>query len=280
MLRSSPYTAPGPIERLVIPKDLSLEEWPSPPRASVETIMQNMTPGPSEASVVRGGTSDEERTVIGKLRSKGLLEEGIAAEIAALWKYGVERVQDTAVRGALADYLANETPLAFFVSPASMTGKHHPYWQSKKGGIVRNTVECCVVVDRQLQVYPEFTDTQYNVLSGARDVVLVATILSDTFKYHISESAKPDETMRFDPEHGKIAADKWRQIATRHRVSGEVADQIYEATYWHLGRWTPGWEPGKQWSPYVQVTHCVDMFMSDKNLEVLYDQKARIAVET
>jgi hypothetical protein len=233
---------------------------------------------PSQASVVAAGASTEEASIIDKLRSTGVLEASIATEITALWKYGVERVHDTAVRAAVADYLTSEAPLIFFVGPASMAGEHHPYWQNRKAGIVRNTVECCLVVDRQLQVYPQFVDAHDNILSGARDVVLAATILSDTFKFGSGDSTSVDENTRYDPTHGAKAADKWRLLAARHMVDSGVADQIYEAIYWHLGRWTPGWKPGMTSSAYAHVTHCVDMFMSDKNLELLYDPKKRIVL--
>ena len=111
-----------------------------------------------------------------------------------------------------------------------------------------------------------------------RDIVLVATILSDTFKYGADEVQAPDGIRRFDPEHGRKAAEKWRPIAARHGVSTEIVDHTCEATYWHLGRWTKGWEPTMKWSAYVDVAHRVDMFMSDNNLEILYNSKPRIAL--
>lgn len=41
-LRASPHKAPGPLEPLVIPKELSLEEWPSLPRVGPETVVASM----------------------------------------------------------------------------------------------------------------------------------------------------------------------------------------------------------------------------------------------
>jgi hypothetical protein len=218
-----------------------------------------------------------ERT-LSKLRSHNLLDDDIAGEVAALWKFGVDAVTDASLRDALNLFLESEAPLSFFVGPASLTGKHHPSWQRKRGGIVRNTVECCAVLDRQLQSYPQFTDEKFNVHSLDRDIVLVATILSDTFKYRTNEQPAPDGSLSYDPEHGKKAAEKWRPIAAGCGIPTEVIDHVYEATYWHLGRWTQGWEPTMKWSTYVDVTHRVDMFMSDNNLELLYDSKPRIAV--
>jgi hypothetical protein len=276
LLRSKPYTAPGPIDPLKIPEDLTLDAWPSLPRANVETI--TIMRGAPEKEPTTEVPPNRDGAVLAKLRSRGLLDEDVSAEIAALWKYGVEALTDLALRSALVDFLENEAPLMFFVRPASLTGKHHPSWQRKKAGIVRNTIECCVVLDRQLQSYPEFTDAEFNVHPRDRDIVLVATILSDTFKYGTDELPAPDGVHRFDPEHGKKAAEQWRPIAARHGVSAEVIDHIFEATYWHLGRWTRGWEPTMRWSHYVDVTHRVDMFMSDNNLELVYNARSRIAV--
>lgn len=276
MLRARLNSPPGPIDSLNIPETLKLHEWPSPQRSSMETVLQGLAQRATQKETPVAVVPDGVGAILSKLRARGLLDEDVSAEIAALWKYGVEAVFDLSLRTALVDFLENEAPLIFFVGPASLTN-HHPSWQRKKAGIVRNTVECYVVLDRQLQAYPEFTDAEFKVHPRARDIVLVATILSDTFKYGTDDLPAPDGIRRFDPEHGGKAAEQWRPIAARHGVSTEIIDHTCEAAYWHLGRWTQGWSPATKWSPYVDVTHRVDMFMSDNHLELTYDSKPRIA---
>jgi len=286
LLRSNPYTAPEPMRPLIIPEEFKLPAWPPPFQVAPKTGTpdtgprsgENQVASASELKKVEPGMNG----VLAKLRAKNLLDDDIAAEIAALWKFGVDAVTDPGMREALILFLENEAPSSFFVSQASLSGKHHPSWQRKKGGIVRNTVECCVVLDRQLQSYPEFTESSngsVRVRPRDRDIVLVATILSDTFKYgNDDDPPKPGDVGRYDSEHGKKAAEKFRPIAASRGVSTEVIDYVYEATYWHLGRWTLGWKPDTTWSHYVDVTHRVDMFMSDNNLELVYDSKTRVAV--
>ena len=211
--------------------------------------------------------------ILSKLKSLGHLDEKVQNEIEALWKYGVGRVTNTELRAGLAHFLESEVPWSFYVLPASLMGKHHPSWQNAKAGIVRNTVECCLAVDRQLRMYPQFTDDRYHVLPEHQDIVLVATIVTDTFKYGEKE---PDSTLpdvKYDPLHGKIGADRWEKATAHLPVAPSVRASIYEAVYWHLGRWTPGWSPDVKLSLYAEITHRIDMIFSDRNLELLYDPK-------
>jgi hypothetical protein len=208
------------------------------------------------------------------LRAKNIFDDKVARELAALWKYGVLKVSDSGLRRALIYFLQTEAPWTFFVYGASATGKNHPSWQREKAGILRNTTECCLVVDRQLRVYPEFTDEKFNVLPEHRDIVLIATILSDTFK---AGSGEGDEEQRriqgSDPTHGAAAAQRWNDVARRFQIESHVRDSVYDAIYWHLGRFTPGWNRDVRFSAYTEITHRIDMFMSDKNLEILFDPK-------
>ena len=163
------------------------------------------------------------------------------------------------------------------MNPASSTGRNHPVWQGERGGIVRNTVECCVAVDRQLQIYSDLTEKNAEVKPEARDIVLTATILSDTFKYGEAEIREISPESRIDKNHGRIAAERWRATARRYQIQHETIEEIYEAIYWHTGRFTPGWPPGKGMSLYAAITHQIDMFFSDKSLELLYDAKRVVA---
>ncbi len=211
-----------------------------------------------------------------KLKQANLWDRTVENELRSLWKYGIERIADAQIKEGVIDFLENEAPLGFFVNSASSTGTHHPVWQTKKSGILRNTVECCLAVDRQLRIYKEFCDENDNVLPQPRDIVIAATILSDTFKYGekiLGVNSALESKMLQD--HGKISADVWKnKIAPRHpAIPAKIAAQIYEAVYWHLGRWTPGWTPDTKLGLLAEITHRIDITFADKALELIYEPK-------
>lgn len=198
----------------------------------------------------------------------------ITGEFISLWRYGISQISDRSIRAAVVSILENEAPWTFFVLPASLSGMHHPKWQGHSAGILRNTVECCVAVERQMRIHREFTDARGRIRSADRDVVMAATILSDIFKY--GTAASPYDEVRFQPDHGMVAAERWKSTAKQYDVNRASIQKVYDAIYWHLGRWTPGWNPRIKLSLYTAVTHSLDMFFSDKNLELLYRAKTRI----
>jgi hypothetical protein len=183
------------------------------------------------------------------------------------------------MRTALTYFMAEVAPWTFYVNPASSTGRNHPAWQGKRGGIVRNTVECCVGVDRQLQIYPDLTDGNFQPKPEARDIVLTATILSDTFKYG-EEIIEVSASSKIDRNHGRIAAERWRAEARRYSLHQKTADEIYEAIYWHTGRFTPEWPPGNGMSLYAAITHQIDMVFSDNCLGLLFEAKGVVGDTT
>lgn len=200
----------------------------------------------------------------------------VTRELTALYRFGVARISDRRIQSSVISILENDAPWTFFLLPASLTGRRHPSWQGRAGGILRNTVECCVAVDRQLRVHREFTDARDCVRDLDRDVVLSATILSDIFKYGMPPPETPLRGIAFQPAHGKIAAELWKRTARRFHVGRSSIEKVYQAIYWHLGRWTPGWRRGTKLSLHAKVTHRIDMFFSDKNLELLYHAKHQV----
>ena len=135
LLRSNPYAAPGPMQPLIIPEEFKLPAWPPTIQTAPKTVMPDTGPqsgGKWQVSASKPGTGESPmKGVLAKLRAKNLLNDDIAAEIAALGKFGVEAVTDAAMREALILFLENEAPLSFFVSEASLSGKHHPSWRRK-----------------------------------------------------------------------------------------------------------------------------------------------------
>ena len=117
-------------------------------------------------------------------------------------------------------------------------------------------------------MYHDFCDAEDKVLSMPRDIVLAATILSDTFKY---------DKEKVDKNHGKVAAQIWRdKYRARYAITARVANEIFQAVYWHLGRWTEGWTPQTKFSLLTQITQRMDVIFADKSLELLYTPKRTI----
>lgn len=205
------------------------------------------------------------------LRDKGLWSDIIDDRIREFEHLCLAQIRSEQLRNVVVDYLETATPVEFFVAPASSTGKYHPEWQSEIGGILLNTVECCVGIDRKLRMYPELTDATANPLPADHDIVYVATILSDTFK--------PLDSGRNwqDWSHHRLAAEKWSEFAELHKVSKEISEKIASAIYWHLGRFTPEWPPGEdprsKLHIHAFITHELDMDFSNRKLSDVFERK-------
>ena len=145
--------------------------------------------------------------------------------------------------------------------------------------MLRNTTECCLLIEDQLRMYHDFCDAEDNVLSMPRDIVLAATILSDTFKYdkEIVNGHEVIEIGKVNKNHGKVAAQIWLdKYRARYPITARVANEIFQAIYWHLGRWTEGWTPQTKFSLLTQITQRMDVIFADKNLELLYKPRKTI----
>lgn len=210
-----------------------------------------------------------------RLERVDLWDRIVERELESLWKHGVLRISDELIRESVVKFLEEDVPLGFFVNPAAASGKHHPKWQNKVCGILRNTTECCLLADIMLEQHKEFCDSE-NVLPEPRDIVLSATILSDTFKYDTNIVKPYSDSVKHLKDHGKFAADRWIPIVYSlhprdHTI--DLVEEIYDATYWHLGRWTPGWTPEVKLSKLTEIVHLLDAIFADKNLELLYEAK-------
>jgi hypothetical protein len=205
------------------------------------------------------------------LKNKGLLDAVLESRIAEFERLCVAEIRSDALRNAVLDYLENVAPLEFYFAPASSSGKNHPAWQATAGGILLNTSECCVGIDRKLRMYPSLTDTNFNPLPDDHDIVYVATIISDTFKSqdagrHWREFA-----------HHRVAAKQWRETAQKHDLPESLAESIADAVFWHLGRFSHEWpseeDPRSQLSLHAFITHELDMDFSNRNLSLVFDRK-------
>jgi hypothetical protein len=175
------------------------------------------------------------------------------------------------LRNALVQYLESVAPIQFFTSPASSTGRNHPPWQGGLAGILMNTVECCVGIDRKIRIYPSLTDARGDALADDRDIIYLATILSDTHK--TEDYGRPWTEWA----HHRTAAENWRELGTRLGLPFRVVNAVYDAIFWHLGRFSPEWklgdDPREILALHTFITHELDMDFSNKRLGDIFERK-------
>ena len=206
-----------------------------------------------------------------RLRSRGLWNPSLRDRVAEFERLCVLQISDPALRDALVSFLVEETPLEFYLSPASESGRHHPSWQNEAGGILLNTVECCIAIDRKIRMYPCLTDAQGDAKPDDRDVLYVATILSDTFK--VADYGRPWSEWR----HHERAAEAWEQFVLRRNIDSKWLANIKDAIFWHLGRFTPGrgaevTDP-RQMPLHAFLAHELDMDFSNQALDHVFSRK-------
>src|SRR5207245_9317512 len=88
------------------------------------------------------------------LRERTVWSEAVEGYVAEFERLCICPIRSDALRSAVLDYLEGTAPLEFFTAPASSTGKRHPYWQAGLGGILLNTTECCIGIDRKMRMHP------------------------------------------------------------------------------------------------------------------------------
>lgn len=210
------------------------------------------------------------KKILAKLKQQGALSNEVKQRLSEFWFHCVEKISDKRIKAAVVYLLEEVVPWQFFVAPASSSAKFHPSWQVRPGGLVRHTTEMCIGVGRQLQQYEELTDEQCNPLPMTQDILLAASGLHDTFKNGSPWGDKTDYQ-----NHHRLAAEKWNKAAEKFGVPTNIKEAVYEAIFWHAGRWTTEWRPGKleELSIYARILHTVDMFSSDYNLDLMYEAK-------
>lgn len=187
-----------------------------------------------------------------------------ASEVAALYRFGVDRIASGPIRRAVRKILEHIVEPPFWVSPASSTGKYHPSWQNNSSGLVRHTVEMCVIAPRLVSAFPELDkpSKEYHL-----DMVLAAIVLHDAFK-----NGRP--WGRYSHKsHGHIAADVWRQVSGVEDVSSAQAMAVEDAIRYHDGRWCSGGLPTRVLPAHQHIVHMVDMISSSNELEMLFSAR-------
>ncbi len=197
----------------------------------------------------------------------GLWDARLEAEVSALWKYGVTRIGDERLRATVARFLC-VVPRIFFTDHASRSGRFHPPWQNGRHGTLRSIVESCVVLPGMARHVAEILDDRMEPDPRALDVALAATIISDVWK-------KEDEgDVHYGPEHGRIAAEKWRRYALAEGLDPRLAEEVADACFWHFGIYTPEWTRGTVLTPVARLVNVCDVATSLPDLRLIYEGRA------
>lgn len=205
-----------------------------------------------------------------RLRVDGRLTPEIERRILEFERICLSEIRSESLRAAVLDYLEHQCPIEFYTAPASSTGRRHPEWQSLPGGILLNTVECCIGADRKIRTHAGLTTDKGEPKSDAHDAIYVATVLSDTFK--TLDYGKPFQ----DWSHHIKAATEWEGISAKHRIPAHVAERIASAIRWHLGRFTPDWPDGKDPRSLDLIdfiVHELDMDFSNRRLSEIFQRR-------
>lgn len=215
------------------------------------------------------------KALIARLESEtGQINAETKMVIRRLWQWGIERITDDAVRKSVNNYFEVRVPCEFFILKASTSKSPHVRWHNGPGGLARHIVESCILLDIFLNSYG-YTDRDKRIREDARwmrDIVLAATLISDTQKCGIPWSGKTVIN------HGEIAAERWKIVAIGCGVSYVTMEKILEAITWHYGRFTPSDNPKEfhQLPDYVQIVHLADSISSLPIIENIFNPRRRI----
>lgn len=204
-----------------------------------------------------------------RLTASGIWDARLEAELKALWKYGIERIGNTALRETVKRFLCT-VPVVFFIDHASRSGRFHPPWQNCRHGTLRSIVESCVLLPAMARYIPEILDSNLVPDAEAIDVALAATIVSDTWKKE--DGGDPHH----GSDHGRVAAEKWLKFALSDGLDPKVAERVAQGSFWHYGVYTPGWMPEVRLPPEAWLVHLCDAITAQPALAVIYEGKAVI----
>lgn len=190
----------------------------------------------------------------------------LEAELIALWKYGVNRIEDERLRATVARFLC-VVPRIFFTDHASRSGRFHPAWQNGRHGTLRSIIESCVILPPMARHVSEILNDRMEPDPRAVDVALAATIISDVWK-------KEDEgDIHHGDGHGRVAAEKWQAFARAEGLDPELAHGVADACFWHFGIYTPEWNRGTVLSPVARLVNACDVATSFAELSLVYEGK-------
>lgn len=176
------------------------------------------------------------------------------------FKVELEYIKNAEIKTAVTNFIDKYVPDYFFEVPASSTGKYHPEYATGVGGLLRHT-QAAVRIAVGLFAITKFTD-------NARDVIIAALILHDTFKHGRIHSKYTCAN------HPVIAY----QEVLEHMQDCPFYVDIANAIHSHMGKWNTDYRTKREIMPKPETAiekfvHTCDYLASRKYLEFKFDVK-------
>lgn len=213
------------------------------------------------------------KNVVAYLKSQKFLK---AAEndLAALTYHGFDKIQNSPLRNAVAEFMDNETPMDFYwfeAGPAIV--KDRPNHHTNPFGLLRSVIERIVMLPAMASHIEGMCRYDGTVDTLALDVALAATLISDTQYRGLFGILKKGS-------HTTCAAYAWRKFHPKTNPSiteRVIAERIADAILWHHGGGDIT-SPPTRIRPEMRLVALVNAFCTDKAIDTIY--RARITVLT
>lgn len=166
-------------------------------------------------------------------------------------------ITDYKIKEWTKDWLLNQTPDYFWEIPASSTGKYHPYYTTKEGGLVLHTKAAFQIALSQLDA------GVWGFSKEERNIILSAILLHDTRKLGI-----PKERYTVS-NHAVLVADaikeEYETGSTRDEIAGVIAS--------HMGQWNTDFKTDEEVAPLPDTEmkffmHLCDYLASRKYMDI------------
>lgn len=170
-------------------------------------------------------------------------------------------IRDDKIMEWTKDWLQDQTPDYFWEIPASSTGKYHPNYTTKKGGLVLHTKAVFQIALDQLD------NKVWSFDKKERDIILSAILLHDTRKLGM-----PKEKYTVS-NHAVLVADAIRKECK----SGSVRARIADAISTHMGQWNKDFKTDETIAPLPSTelqffVHLCDYLASRKYMEINWER--------
>ncbi len=168
-----------------------------------------------------------------------------------------------------AKILIEGLPDYFFLVPASSTGKYHPQFAAKEGGLVRHTKAAVRIAYELLNsmIGDVFTNDE-------KDLIILGLILHDGLKH----GKKQEKYARFD--HPLLAADYVKESKDKLTFDDNEIKFLYNIISSHMGPYnTNAYSDVVLPIPknkYQKFVHMCDLLASKKFLDIKFDDSDNI----
>lgn len=173
------------------------------------------------------------------------------------FKTEFDKITNSDYRDFVKWYLDNKVPDYFWEVGASSTGRYHPKFSQKVGGLVRHSKAVCLFAEELLKIspYADFTESQ-------KDYVRIACLLHDTMKYGVEDYDK--NQYKNHETSGAIELEKgWREYF-KNRCPMEITDAIYM----HMGKWSVNKITEIVYKDIAQCVHLADYIASRNFIDI------------